>query len=271
MSNSITDVIYKNTEYLPTEKGNKGDVLTSDGVTCSWEAPSGGALPAATKGDILYASAKDTWSNLGIGAKDDYYLVVNGGVPKWSAMATKTLVMTYNYNIVDTSGIKGTFEGNAQFGFATVITPIKYSPDIPRSININVINGWVDELATAKFTINGLDCNGNVIAEEYIIPKIAGGGGLSVTVTGTKAFYLITTVVFSCDDAGYRIDFSAGFGDVMGIPNSPYVAASDLIHFSEIADPTITGVLAPTTGYITISKGSLTALQSFMIMVKNTI
>jgi hypothetical protein len=77
---------------LPSQTGNSGKFLTTDGTDESW-----GTVDLTTKtdkstltttGDIYYASGANTPARLGIGSANDVLRVSSGGVPEWAAPAS---------------------------------------------------------------------------------------------------------------------------------------------------------------------------------------
>jgi hypothetical protein len=77
---------------LPSQTGNSGKFLTTDGTDESW-----GTVDLTTKtdkstltttGDIYYASGANTPARLGIGSANDVLRVSSGGIPEWAAPAS---------------------------------------------------------------------------------------------------------------------------------------------------------------------------------------
>jgi hypothetical protein len=97
---------------IPTQTGNSGKYLTTNGTVASWEtvdlSSKTDKSTLTTTGDIYYASSANTPARLGIGSTDQV-LKVSGGIPAWGAAPAPTAVGCYVYNNVAISCASGSY------------------------------------------------------------------------------------------------------------------------------------------------------------------
>ena len=109
---------------------------------------------AATTGDILYASAANTWSRLAIGT-NGYALLVDAGIPSWAELSTANLA---DANDLAYLSFDNTFTGNNTFNNNIVIpvTPTQNNHAASKQYVDNLVQG-VDAKASVRVatTTNG--------------------------------------------------------------------------------------------------------------------
>ncbi|MBS1903450.1 MAG: hypothetical protein JSS75_07095 [Bacteroidetes bacterium] len=143
-----------NTKLVPSQTGNSGKYLTTDGTNTSWaatttitglgtvttgiwnatkisEAYGGTNQSTYTTGDLLYASASNTLSKLGIGSTGQI-LSVFGGIPAWSGSGNYLTadVTTFSTSFVDVTGMTFSVGANEVWEFRFIII----------GANVNVTN-----------------------------------------------------------------------------------------------------------------------------------
>jgi len=112
---------------------------------------------------------------------------------------------------------------------------IAAQPDVPRNVTATLVDA--DNSTSGLLTITGTDIAGRVISET-MAPNGAGGGK---TLTGTKVFKTITSVVIS-GTAGSGVEdlLVVGVGNVIGVP-------VDLANVAEVVSTRLGGTLVVPT------------------------
>jgi hypothetical protein len=128
---------------------------------------------------------------------------------------------------------------SVQWGDGTLT--IAAQPDVPRNVTATLTDA--DNSVSGLLTINGTDIAGRVISET-MAPNGAGGGK---TLTGTKVFKTITSVVITgTAGAGAGDNLVVGVGNVIGVPvdlaDDAEVVASHLGGTLLVAPTVATGV-----------------------------
>jgi len=118
---------------------------------------------------------------------------------------------------------------SVQWGDGTLT--IAAQPDVPRNVTATLTD--VDNSVSGLLTVNGTDIAGRVISET-MAPDGAGNGK---TLTGTKVFKTVTSVVISgTAGAGAGDNLVVGVGNVIGVP-------VDLANVAEVVSVRLGGVL----------------------------
>lgn len=91
-ANNLNDVVTPNTALnalLPTQVGQSGKILGTNGSNTSWVATTGSTVPTAAQGDTLYASAANTLSTLAKDTNATRYLSNTGASnnPAWAQVS----------------------------------------------------------------------------------------------------------------------------------------------------------------------------------------
>jgi hypothetical protein len=84
VSNTLNIPTYTADGLLPSQTGNSGKYLTTNGTTTSWATVSSGGMtnPMTTAGDIIYGGASGTPTRLGIGTAG-FILQAGASAPAW--------------------------------------------------------------------------------------------------------------------------------------------------------------------------------------------
>ena len=84
VSNTLNIPTYTADGLLPSQTGNSGKYLTTNGTTTSWAIVSSGGMtnPMTTAGDIIYGGASGTPTRLGIGTAG-FILQAGASAPAW--------------------------------------------------------------------------------------------------------------------------------------------------------------------------------------------
>ena len=181
-----TSVTLTNATGLPLSTGVTGTLASANGGT---------GFGTYTKGDIIYASATNTLSKLGVGT-DGYVLKLTSGVPSWQAASSSLAV--------GTSAITGGTTGQILYDNAGVVG----EKATTGSGNVVLDTGAVITLTNAT----GLPLTTGVTG---ILPSGNGGTGLSSTPTngqipvGNGSGYTLATLT-----AGTNISITNGSGSV---------------------------------------------------------
>ena len=143
---------------------------------------------------------------------------------------------------------------------------IAAQPDTPRNITIELTDA--DDSVTGLITVTGKDCDGDVV-EETMAPDGEGGGK---TLTGTKMFAQITSVVIS-NTAGATTDDEVvvGVGNKIALPEDILATAAVRHVFLggvRQASPTVT--TGASTSSVDASAGTYNGSKAMVAYVQPT-
>lgn len=118
VSNTLNIPTYTADGLLPSQTGNSGKYLTTNGTTVSWATVSGGGgmtNPMTTAGDIIYGGASGTPTRLGIGTTN-YFLQAGASAPTWFNLFGTANTWTTTQTILWNNGVSRSLILNAFTG-----------------------------------------------------------------------------------------------------------------------------------------------------------
>jgi hypothetical protein len=120
VSNTLNIPTYTADGLLPSQTGNSGKYLTTNGTTTSWATVSSGGMtnPMTTAGDIIYGGASGTPTRLGIGT-NGFILQVQSGNPAWFNLFGTANTFTTTQTILWNNGVSRSLILNAMTGSAS--------------------------------------------------------------------------------------------------------------------------------------------------------
>ncbi|OII61204.1 hypothetical protein BJP40_06670 [Streptomyces sp. CC53] len=122
-------------------------------------------------------------------------------------------------------------------GTEQTITTAITNPDVPRVVTATA-GGTAGDIGAIQVTVNGTDIHGNTISEVLPAFTVDTAG----TVTGTKAFKTVTSIVIPAHD-GTGATTAVGVGAALGLPvklDRDTVVAAFLDGVRESTRPTVT-------------------------------
>ena len=127
--------------------------------------------------------------------------------------------------------------------------PVSRLPEPPRTCHWRVLSG--DWPITANIRINGINADGATIFEDIpvALPAVSGHDGETL-----QAFADVTSIVVSDVSAPEGV-YAVGAGASMGLPNYPFLAGTDVFHWTRENVAVTAPTIDATYGTVTPSDG----------------
>ena len=171
---------------LPSQTGNSGKYLKTDGTNETWSIDATSDL-VTTAGDIVYGTAADTMARLGIGTANQVLRVNSGATaPEWATPASASPASATSFVATDQSTTSSTFVNLATTQSVTVTTGTK------ALIAITMIshNDTLNNQNYISFAVTGASSVSEGSGNNTIYYRQAGNAGFQHASTISGTFYL---------------------------------------------------------------------------------